>query len=190
MTKKMVPVGISNRHLHLKQADIDTLFGAGYQLTNFKDLSQPGQYACAEKVDLVGPKGTIKGVRILGPARGASQVEISVTDSYKLGVPAMVRNSGDIDGTPGVTLVGPQGEVVLDKGVIIAARHIHMHTSDAEAMGFKDKDIVKVKVDGARAMVLENVLLRVHPEYALDFHIDTDEGNAAGLKNGQEVEIV
>lgn len=188
--KKLVPVGISNRHLHLSQADIDVLFGPGHQLTNFKDLKQPGQYACDEKVDLVGPKGVIKGVRVLGPARKQSQVEISITDSFILGVKPPVRSSGDLAGSPGVKLVGPKGEVAIPEGVIAAERHIHMHTSEAEAFGLKDKDIVQVKVDGHRGIIFDNVLVRVHPEFALEFHVDVDEGNAAGLQNGQEVEIL
>jgi putative phosphotransacetylase len=190
MMKKLVPVGISNRHLHLSQSDIEILFGEGHQLTVFKDLKQPGQYACDEKVDLVGPKGIIKGVRVLGPARKQSQIEVSITDSFVLGVKPPVRGSGDLVGSPGVKMVGPKGEVVLAEGVIAAERHIHMHTSEAETFGLKDRDTVSVKVDGHRGVVFENVLVRVHPEFALEFHVDVDEGNAAGLQNGMEVEIL
>lgn len=190
MNKRMVPVGISNRHLHLSQADIETLFGLGHQLSNFKDLKQPGQFACDEKVDLVGPKGTIKGVRVLGPARKQSQVEISISDGFVLGVKPPVRGSGDLVNSPGCKLVGPCGEVTLLEGVIAAERHIHMHTSEAEVFGLKDRDIVSVKVDGARSIIFNQVVVRVHPEFSLEFHVDVDEGNACGLQNGVEVEIL
>lgn len=190
MSELLIPVGLSNRHVHLSQEHISILFGEGYELTKFKDLSQPGQYACNEKVDVVGPKGTLKGVRVLGPARSKTQVEISITDGFVLGVNPPVRDSGDLAGSPGAKIVGPKGEVELTEGVIAAARHIHMHTSDAEKFGVKDKEIVKVRVEGKRGLVFENVLARVNPNYALEFHVDIDEGNAAGLKNGDKVEIV
>ncbi len=188
--KKMIPAALSNRHLHLSQEHIDQLFGENYNLCTLKDLSQPGQYACEEKVDMVGPKGEIKGIRVLGPARSQTQIEVSVSDSFILGVKPPVRDSGDIDGSPGVTLIGPKGEVQLDKGVIIAARHIHMHTRDAERFNVEDKQKVKVRTFGERAVVFENVLVRVSPKYALEMHLDTDEGNAANLKNGTLVELI
>jgi putative phosphotransacetylase len=190
MSKKLVPVGLSNRHLHLSRQDLDTLFGKGYELTKFKDLSQPGQYAATEKVDIVGPKGTLKGVRVLGPVRKDTQIEISLADGFVLGVTPPVRDSGDIEGSPGCKIIGPMGEVVLEKGVIAAARHIHMHTSDAEVFGVKDKDIVSVKVEGKRGLIFENVLVRVHPTYALEMHVDIDEGNAAQIKNGDQLEVI
>jgi putative phosphotransacetylase len=190
MSKMMLPVAISNRHVHLSQADLELLFGKGFELTKSKDLSQPGQFAANEQVDLVGPKRTIKGVRILGPARKTTQVEISVTDAFTLGVAAVVRNSGDLEGTPGLKIAGPAGDIVLDKGCIVAARHIHMHTSDAENFGVKDKDIVNIRTEGPRAIMFENVLVRVHPDYALEMHVDTDEGNSAMLKNGTMAELV
>ncbi|MDD2494918.1 MAG: phosphate propanoyltransferase [Tissierellia bacterium] len=184
-----VPVGLSNKHIHLSQEDLDTLFGEGYELTWIKDLSQPGQFACDEKVDIVGPKRTIPGVRILGPVRKESQVELSISDAITLGLKNVpVRDSGKLEGTPGVKLVGPKGEVELTKGVIVASRHIHLHTTDGEKFGVKDKDIVKVKVDGQRGLVFDNVLCRVGDNYALDFHLDIEEGNAAGLSNGDVVE--
>mgnify|MGYP000942040985 FL=1 len=184
-------VGLSNKHVHLSKEHIDILFGKGHELTPIKDLSQPGQFACDEKVDLVGPKRTIKGVRILGPARKESQVEISLSDAFTLGLKDVpVRDSGKLDGTPGIKLIGPCGEVELKKGVIVAARHIHLHTSDAEKYGLKDKDIVKVKVGGPRGVVFENVLIRVNDAYALDMHVDVEEGNAAGLANGDIVEVI
>ena len=180
---KQVPIGLSNRHVHLSKEHIEILFGEGYELNKWKDLSQPGQYAADEKIDVVGPKGQMT-MRVLGPARGSSQIEISITDGFVLGVVPPVRDSGDLDGSPGAKLVGPKGEVVIDKGVIAAARHIHMHTSDAEAFNLKDKDVVSVKVEGRRGLVFDNVLVRVHSTYALECHLDIDEGNAAGLKNG------
>jgi len=189
MSKKLVPVGLSNKHCHLSQEHIDILFGEGHQLTNFKDLKQPGQYACEEKIQVVGPKGALT-MRVLGPARNASQVEISVTDGFSIGVVPPVRNSGDLAGSPGAKLVGPKGEVEISEGIIAAARHIHMHTTDGEAFGLTDKQMVSVRVDGPRGLVFDNVLVRVHPEFALEFHADIDEGNAAGLKNGVTVEII
>ncbi len=189
MSKKLVPVGLSNRHAHLSQADIDVIFGEGYQLTNMKDLKQPGQYACEEKITVVGPKGSLT-MRVLGPARNASQIEISITEGFTLGLKAPVRQSGDLAGSPGAKLVGPKGEVEVNEGVIAASRHIHMHTTDGEKFGIKDKDVVSVKVDGERGLVFNNVLARVNEAFALEFHVDIDEGNGAGLKNGDNVEII
>lgn len=188
--KTELPIALSNRHIHLSQEDLNILFGNDYELTKIKDLSQPGQYACDEKVDTVGPKGTIKGVRILGPVRGVTQFELSVSDAFTLGVKPMVKNSGDIDGTPGVKLIGPKGEVELKEGVIVAARHIHMHTSDGKDFGVADKDVVSIKVGGERGLVFNNVLVRVSDSYALEMHVDVEEGNAAGVKNGNLVELI
>lgn len=188
--KKMIPAALSNRHLHLSKEHIDQLFGEDYNLCTLKDLSQPGQFACEEKVDMIGPKGEIKGIRVLGPARKQTQIEVSLTDSFMLGIKPPIRDSGDIEGSPGVTLRGPKGEVRLDKGVIVAARHIHMHTTDAEKFKVADKQKVKVRTFGERAVVFENVLVRVSPKYALEMHLDTDEGNAANLKNGTLVELI
>lgn len=185
-----VPVGISNRHIHLSPEHIETLFGPGHELTPTKDLSQPGQFACAEMVTLVGPKGSMEGVRVLGPARKATQIELAATDTFKLGVKPPVRDSGEHEGTPGLEVVGPQGKVQLERGVIIAARHIHMTPEDAQKYNLKDGDHVKVAVGGLRAGVFERVLIRVSPNYALDMHVDTDEGNAFGLKNGEPLEVV
>lgn len=182
---KYVPIGLSNRHVHLSKEHIEILFGEGHELNKWKDLSQPGQYAADEKIEVVGPKGSMS-MRVLGPARGSTQIEISVTDGFILGLTPPVRDSGDLEGSPGCKIVGPKGEVVIDKGVIAAARHIHMHTSDAETFGVKDKDIVSVKVEGRRGLVFDNVLVRVHATYALECHLDIDEGNAAGLKNGEQ----
>ncbi|MDD2573439.1 MAG: phosphate propanoyltransferase [Bacillota bacterium] len=190
MSGKKVSVGLSNKHLHVTQEHLEKLFGAGHELTEFKILSQPGQYACDEKVDIVGPKGTLKGVRILGPVRKETQIEISVSDAFKLGLKVPVRDSGDIEGTPGVKIVGPKGEVDLEYGVIVAARHIHMHPDDAKVFGVEDFQRVKVRAEGMRALVFENVLIRVSPTFALDMHIDIEEGNAAGISNGDMVEVI
>ncbi len=185
-----LPIALSNKHIHLSKSDLENLFGQGYELTVLKDLSQPGQYACEEKVDLVGPKGTIKGVRVLGPVRPDTQVEVSLADCFTLGVKAPIKESGDIEGTPGVKLVGPKGEVELAQGVIVASRHIHMSLEDANNFGVKDKDIVKVKTFGQRALVFENVLVRAREDFALEMHVDVEEGNAAGVKNGDLVELI
>ena len=170
----------SARHVHLKEEHIEILFGKGHTLTNKKDLSQPGQYACVERVDLVGPKKTIPGVSILGPSRPASQVEVSFTDARTLGVTAPVRESGDTAGSAPVKLVGPAGEVELTEGVIIAKRHIHLTPEDAEKFGVADKEIVSVKItNNDRTTVFGDVVCRVSPKFAAAMHIDTDEANAA-----------
>ena len=190
MMNLKLPIALSNRHIHLSQEDVEILFGEGYELTYMRDLSQPGQYACEERVDVVGPKNTIKGVRVLGPTRGSTQLEVSITDAFKLGVEPVIRNSGDIADTPGAKLVGPKGEVELEEGIIIAARHIHMHTDDGKRFGVEDNDIVKVKTEGPRAVVFENVLVRVDDSFALEMHVDLEEGNASGVKNGDMVELI
>lgn len=173
-------VETSARHVHLTQEHIDILFGKGHELTVKKMLSQPGQYACEERVDVVGPKKTIAKVSILGPARPASQVEVSLTDARTLGVTAPVRESGDVEGSAPCKLVGPAGEVEIDCGVIVAKRHIHMTPADAEVYGVSDKDVVSVKIDSdGRSLVFGDVVCRVSPKFALAMHIDTDEANAA-----------
>ncbi len=171
-------VETSARHIHVTDATLKALFGADAKLTNKKDLSQPGQFACEEKVTLVGPKGSMK-VSILGPTRKADQVELSLTDARALGIKVPVRESGDIEGTEGLRLEGPCGSVEIDKGAIAAKRHIHMTPADAEALGVKDKQIVKVKLDTARPLIFDDVVVRVHETFALAMHIDTDESNAA-----------
>jgi len=188
--EKLIPVGVSARHIHLSQEHVEVLFGKGYQLTEFKPLSQPGQYAANETVEVVGAKGSFPKVRILGPARKATQLEVSRTDSFALGVKAPVRESGDIAGSAGITIKGPAGEVTIEEGVIIAARHIHFHTSDAEKWGIADKQKLRVRVGGERGVVFENVIARVSADFALDMHIDTDEANAAGVNNGDTAEII
>ena len=182
-------VETSARHVHLSQKDIDTLFGAGYKLTNKKDLSQPGQFACEEKVEVIGPKGSLK-MSILGPARPASQVEISFSDARALGLVPPVRESGDIAATPGCTIKVGDNAVTLDEGVIVAKRHIHMTPADAEAFGVADKQIVKVKLDTASPLIFDDVVVRVSEKFALAMHIDTDECNAAAATGTVSGEIV
>jgi len=190
MAKKFI-VETSARHVHVTKEDLETLFGEGYELTVKKELSQPGQFASNEKVDLVGPKKTISGVSILGPIRSASQVEVSLTDARTLGVDAQVRESGDIDGTCGIKLVGPKGTVELSKGVIAAKRHIHATPEDAKELGVADKDVVAVKIDTeGRSLIFGDVVVRVSPKFALAMHIDTDESNAAACKGKVEGEII
>lgn len=179
-----VPVEISAHHVHLSDEHVQALFGSGHELTPYSDLSQPGQFACQERVDLVGPKDMVPKVRVLGPARKETQVEISMTEQFKLGISAPIRESGDLDDTPGVTLKGPKGTVVLEKGVICALRHVHMAPEDALRMGLRDKDIVRIRIKGNRELIFGDVLVRVNPQYRLAFHIDTDEGNAAGVATG------
>lgn len=190
MKNKKIPVGVSNRHIHLTKEHLHILFGEGYELNVWKDLSQPGQYAAEEKVDVVGNKGTLSGVRVLGPVRNETQIEVSITDSFKLGVKVPLRNSGDIKNTAGCKIVGPKGEVTIENGLIAAARHIHMHTKDAAEFGVSDKDIVKVKVEGDRGLIFDNVLVRVNEQFALEMHVDVDEGNAAGITKDTKVEIL
>ena len=185
-----IPVGLSNRHLHLTIQDIEILFSKGARLTKLKDLSQPGQFAANEVITLVGPKGRMDKVRILGPVRKETQVEISRTDSYILGIKPPVRISGDVKGSSGIKIIGPRGEIDLKEGVIIAQRHIHMSPNEARDFRMKDGDIVKVKVPGERALIFNNVIIRSGPTHRLDFHIDIDEANAAGLSQGDFVEII
>lgn len=187
---KQVPVGVSARHIHLSEEHVHKLFGPGYELTEMKPLSQPGQYAANETVAVVGSKGSFGKVRILGPVRKRTQLEVSRTDAFAIGVNPPVRESGDISGSAGITIQGPAGEVVIEEGVIVAARHIHFHTSDAERFGIADKQKLRVRVGGERGVVFENVVARVSLDFALDMHIDTDEANAAGVKNGDMAEIV
>ncbi|MBQ4099000.1 MAG: phosphate propanoyltransferase [Clostridia bacterium] len=189
-TGYMVPIGVSARHIHLTQADVETLFGKGYQLTKKKEL-MGGQFASNELVTIVGLKlRAIENVRILGPVRKASQVEISATDAIKLGIKAPIRESGKIEGSAPIAVVGPCGVIYLKEGCIIASRHIHMSPLDAEKAGVKNGDIVSVRVDNERATTYNNVLIRVDPTFTLEMHIDTDEANAAKISTGMKAEIV
>lgn len=186
-----VLVETSARHVHVTDADLAVLFGEGYQLTKKKDLSQPGQYASNERVDVIGPKGTMANVSILGPTRSASQVELSLTDARKIGIVAPIRESGDIEGTPGCTLKGPAGEVTLERGVIAAKRHIHFTPEDAKQFNVEDHEVVSVKIETAdRTTTFGDVVVRVSPKFAAAMHIDTDESNAAGCSGHVEGEVI
>ena len=186
----MVPIGVSARHVHLTQEHVEVLFGAGYQLTKKKGL-MGGQFASNEQVTIVGTKlRAIENVRILGPVRKESQVEISMTDARTLGVAPVVRNSGDIAGSAPIALVGPKGALYLKEGCIVAKRHIHMAPGDAAAAGVADKDVVSVVSLGGRGTTFDEVLVRVDPSFTLEMHIDTDEANAGRIKTGDMVTIV
>ncbi|MBR6531116.1 MAG: phosphate propanoyltransferase [Clostridia bacterium] len=189
--KKEILVETSARHIHVSKADLETLFGAGYELTKKKDLSQPGQFACEERVQVIGAKGSFPAVSILGPTRPDTQVELSASDARSIGIVAPCRESGDIAGSGACKLVGPKGEVEISEGVIVAKRHIHATPEDAEKYGVCDKQIVDVKVESdGRTLVFGDVVVRVSPSYALAMHIDTDESNAAFAKPGMMGEIL
>lgn len=188
---KKVLVETSARHVHVSRRVLDILFGEGYELTKKKDLSQPGQYACEERVAVIGPKSSFPAVSILGPVRPETQVELSAGDARSIGVKAPVRESGDLEGSAGCKIVGPKGEVELNDGVIVAKRHIHMTPEDAEKYSLSDKQVVSVKIDSdGRSLVFGDVVVRVSPSYALAMHIDTDESNAAGCVPGLMGEIL
>ena len=185
-----VKIGLSNKHVHLSQEHLDILFGKGHELTPTKDLVQPGQFASEEKVDIVGPKNTLKGIRVLGPVRPETQVELAMTDARTIGVKAPVRESGHLDGTPGCKLIGPEGEVELDHGVIVAQRHVHLNPQQAIDAGVKDKDVVCLKIDGERGLIFDNVVVRSGDKHEREVHLDTDEGNAAGCGPDAVAEII
>lgn len=187
-----IPVGISNRHIHLSREDLDALFGKGYELTPIKDLSQPGQYACKEQLTIIGPSmRPIEGVRVLGPIRKQSQVEISVTDSFVLKVKPPVRESGSLAGSAPITIIGPKGIVTLSEGCIIANRHIHMAPADAARFGVKDGDYIDVDaMTGTKRTRWFDVQVRVSDKFCLEMHVDTDDANAVGFKNGSRVTVV
>ena len=182
--EKRLPIGVSNRHVHVTAEHLAALFGKGHELTVMKDLSQPGQFAAKETIRIVGPKGAIDNVRVLGPVRKETQVEISATDSFLLGVPPVVRDSGHPEGSPGLRLAGPAGEVTIDRGVIVAARHIHMHPDQASDWHITDGQRVRIRVESERPIVFDDVLVRVNPQFQGEVHLDTDEANAALVKNG------
>jgi len=184
-----IPVGVSVRHVHLTREHCDALFGSGYELTSRRPVTQPGQYVCRETVDLVGPKGEVRRVAIINPLRKETQVEVARTDAIALGVDPPLRESGKLDGTPGLILRGPAGTVTLDHGVIMAQRHVHMHPSDATRFGVADKSVIRVRIAGDREAVFGDVLVRVSEMYALDMHVDTDEANAAALSNDSVAEF-
>ena len=190
MSKTFI-VETSARHVHVSQADLEILFGKDAVLTKKKDLSQPGQYACEERVEVVGPKKSLAGVSILGPVRPETQVELSLTDARSIGVAAPVRESGQVKGSGACKIVGPKGEIEISEGVIVAKRHIHMTTADAAEFGLVDKQVVSVKVDSdGRSLIFGDVVVRVSDSYALAMHIDTDESNAAGMAPGTMGEVI
>jgi len=184
LEESFVEVEASGRHVHLNREAIDFLFGEGYQLTKAKELSQPGQFACKERITIAGPKGKLENVIILGPERKASQVEVSLTDAVALGSKVPVRESGDIEGTPGITLVHNDRKLELDKGLIVAKRHIHVSPEDAEKLDVDNKEIVQVKIFGDRSLTFDEVVIRIHPNFRTFMHIDFDEANACGFKKG------
>ena len=184
----LIPMAISVRHVHLTQETIERLFGPGYVLNVHSPLSQPGQYAAEETVALVGPRGRLAQVRIVGPPRSENQVELSRTDEIELGIDAPLRESGDLANTPGIVIQGPAGSVTLQHGVICALRHIHMSPVDADVLGLKNRDQVSVVVvAGNRRLIFSDIVVRVSPEFRLELHLDSDEGNATGLHSGAEV---
>jgi len=185
----MIPIGVSIRHVHLSQDDVFTLFGGGYQL-NLRNELQPGQFAAEETVTLVGPRGILTKVRVLGPVRKVTQVEVSQTDAFALGINPPVRDSGQLKGSAGIVIVGPAGCLKLEEGVIRAARHIHFDLENAKKFNVKDGDRVSVRIDGERALVFANVLARVDKSFRLEMHLDTDEANAAGVKSGDTAELI
>jgi len=191
MPETKVLINLSNRHMHVSKEDLEILFGPGHKLTKTKDLMQPGQFACDETVTIRGPKGEFKGVRILGPERKETQCEIMASDMFKLGLPNVpCRESGVLDGSASFEIVGPAGTVKKSQGLIVAKRHIHFDPASAERFGVKDKEIVRLRAGGERAAVFENVVCRVNAAYALECHLDFDEGNAVGIGNGAMGEIV
>ncbi len=188
---KKIPVGISGRHLHVTKEHLEILFGKGFELSIMKNLSQPGQYAANEKVDVMSPEGKLlAGVRILGPVRLASQVEISRSDALRFKFVAPVRSSGNVKGSGPATLIGPKGQVEITEGVIIADRHIHFSLEEGKEFGVVDRQIVSLKVGGIKAGIMDNVLCRVHPNFRLDCHLDTDDGSAFMLNTGDQIELV
>lgn len=197
--EKTIPVGISNRHFHISQTDLEILFGRGYRLTNFRDISQRGQFAANETLDVIGPAGKLESIRIVGPTRARTQLELAGSDAFHLGISPPVRYSGDLDGSAGATLVGPKGKLDITEGVIIPIRHIHVCPTDAKAFGVFDGARVIVAPANSpqfstknepRRIIFDNVLIRVNSSFVLDFHIDIDEANASGLKNNDRVKII
>ena len=188
--KRFVPAAGSNRHIHVSAQDLEALFGRGYALKPERALSQPGQFAASETVSIAGPKGRIDQIRVLGPARGKTQVEILTTDAFRLGISPVVRLSGDIEGTPGATIIGPAGSIELSSGVIIAMRHVHISPEQAAWLGLQNGDLVSIRKDGVRALVFEAVPVRCGEGHNLELHLDLEEANAGSIKNGELLEIV
>lgn len=182
------PAAISARHVHLSKKDFEQLFGPGKTMTPYKDLSQPGQFACEEQVEVAGPKGSIKKLRLLGPERSETQVEVSVSDCFSLGIKPEIRMSGDIAGTPGCTIIGPAGKITIEKGVIVAARHAHMTPEQAAAYGLRDGDMISLKTPAPREGIIGNIAVRVGKKFELEVHLDTDEANGNGILCGTILE--
>lgn len=189
--KVLIPVSVSGRHIHMTREVLESLFGKGHDLGIYRKLSQPGEFAATEQVTVVGPSGrAIEKVRVLGPPRKFTQVELSRSDGMRLGLELPVRRTGDLSGSPGITVIGPAGTVVLSHGAICATRHVHMTGEDARAFGLRDGQIVRARFAGERGVILENVLIRVSDRFALDFHLDTDDSNSAGIDTGCFAEII
>lgn len=188
--KADIPIGISNRHIHLSRSDLDICFGESYELTPIKDLTQPGQYACKETMTICGPKGAIEEVRVLGPVREKTQVEILAKDNFTLGINAPLRISGDISSSEGLTLIGPKGSVQLKEGTIIAKRHIHMTKDDAKKHGVDDGQIVSIQIAGERGGIYDNVIIRSNDNSATECHLDMEEANAFGITSDSKLRII
>ena len=188
--KRMIKLGISARHIHLDRGAMDILFGKDSELHRTKELGQPGEFTSEEKVDLVSDKSILRGLRVIGPLRKQTQVELAMTDARTLGINPPLRDSGNLKGSAGIKIAGPQGELFIAEGVIVAQRHIHLDLPTAAAFGLKDGERVSIRAPGVRSVVFEEVLVRVKANYAPEFHIDTDEGNACFAKNGEMVEII
>ncbi|WP_019125612.1 phosphate propanoyltransferase [Peptoniphilus grossensis] len=186
----VIPIGISNHHLHLSKEDCDLLFGKDYELTSIKDLKQPGQFACKETVNICGPKGCIEKIRVLGPFRSQTQVELLYGDCIKLGIKPEVRLSGDLNNTPGITIVGKKGAIVLKEGAIVAKRHIHMLPDEAKKFGVKNNDLVCISFQGIRGNYLDDVIIRVSEKSSLECHIDVEEANAMGIQPSTYIKII
>lgn len=187
---KKIPVEISARHAHLSQNDLWALFGGDYQLRKLKQLTQPCDFAAEEKIDILGPNGQTLSLRIVGPVRPETQVEISLTDAFYLGLILPIKESGHLEGSPGTTLIGPKGQIKIAKGAIAAKRHIHCNPKEAEELMIKSGDLVSIKIGGERSLILNNILVRVRDDYRLCLHLDTDEGNAAGVNKSGNGEII
>lgn len=185
-----ITVGISNKHAHLTQEQIEALFGKGYELTFFREIKQPDEFVSNEKIDVQGPKGVLKGVRIMGPARETAQVEMTLTNAREIGVEAQIRLSSHVKGSSGVKLIGPAGEVDLKEGVIAAVRHLHLNPEEARSLGLREGQRVAIETEGDRSVIFKNVAVRIDDLFSLEFHIDTDEANAAGLRHGDEVKLL